>query len=146
VLSEEEDPIYSSLGEPVARITVARTMKFAPGTGNTRLRAVECLWSNFEAPVLQSLDIERSPVPKIEIGDLLAQLRKDRDEIDATIKVLTRTVARNYSPEAVALKKKNAPAKKSAPKKKGRVYTQAEKDAMSAKVKAAWAKRKRGKK
>ena len=140
VLSEEEDPIYHPLGEPVARFTVTRTLKFAPGTTIKREKAVECLWSNFEvAPELQAISEGIKRMPKIDTADLLQSLEKERDDIDAAIRALNRTIVRNFAPTTA---KRSPRSRTTTARKKRRSLTEAERAALSAKLKKVWAKRK----
>jgi len=85
-------------------------------------------------------------MPKIDSGDLITALHKERDEIDAAIRALTRTIQRDYAPCSPTAKKvrkaASKVASKAATKKKGRKYTKAGKKAMSLKLKASWVKRK----
>jgi len=66
----------------------------------------------------------------METTTLLEQLRKERDELSATISVLERRF--NSRPSTNGAK----------PKKHGKVWTAAEKAVLSRKLKAVWAKRK----
>jgi hypothetical protein len=132
ILSEYENPVYRPLGEPI-RIPTFK------GSGAP---AVECLWANFEPNYLN----ERTTMPKIDTAKLLAAMEQERDEIDAAIKTLNRTLQRNFAPPSGTTKrtakKTVKSASKAAPKKKGRKYTKAGKKAMSLKLKASWVKRK----
>jgi hypothetical protein len=138
VLSEYQDDgdFYRVLGDPILRI---------PTFKGNNAPAVECVWSNFGPNYLN----ERTTMPKIDTAKLLAAMEQERDEIDAAIKTLNRTLQRNFAPPLGTTKrtarKTVKSASKAAPKKKGRVYTDAERKAMSQKVKAGW-KRRRAKK
>jgi hypothetical protein len=85
-------------------------------------------------------------MPKIDTAKLLAAMAQERDEIDAAIKTLNRTLQRNFAPPSGTTKrtarKTVKSASKAATKKKGRKYTKAGKKAMSLKLIATWAKRK----
>lgn len=130
VLSEyqDDDDFYRVLGDPILRI---RTYK---GTGEP---AEECLWSNFEPNYLN----ERTTMRKLDTAKLLETMKRERDEIDAAIKIMNRTLQRNFAPESPTAKTTKRPTKK-APKTKGRNYTKAQREAMSEKIKAAWRRKK----
>lgn len=134
VLSEyqDDDDFYRVLGDPILRIPTYK------GNGAP---AVECVWSNFEPSYLN----ERTTMPKVDTAKLLEKMEQERNEIDAAIKILNRTLQRDFAPPSGTMKrtarKTVKSASKAAPKKKGRVYTDAERKAMSQKVKAGWKKR-----
>ncbi|MFZ0478381.1 MAG: hypothetical protein WAL71_04475 [Terriglobales bacterium] len=69
----------------------------------------------------------------METTTLLEQLRKERDELSATISVLER---RLHHPQA------STNGATPTPKKHGKVWTAAEKAVLSRKLKAVWARRK----
>ena len=144
VLSEYENKgghgLYKVLGEPI-RSPVANRM--GTWTGHAA-HAVECLWSNFEvAPVLQSGISEGiKRMPKVDTATLLQSLEKERDDIDAAIRALTRTLARNFAP--ATLRTKRQPTNPS--KRKGHRWSEAQRKAMSDKLKASWAARGKSKK
>jgi hypothetical protein len=137
VLSEyqDDDDFYRVLGDPVLRIPTYK------GTGAP---AVECLWSNFEPNYLN----ERTTMPKVDTAKLLAAMEQERDEIDAAIKTMNRTLQRKFAPPSGTTKrtarKTVKSASKAATKKKGRKYTKAQREAMAEKVKAAWRRKKEG--
>ncbi len=134
-------------GEPI-RIRLQKSMD---NTNHrwTREYVTECLWSNFEAPVLESVVSEGiKRMPKIDTADLLQSLMKERDDIDAAIRALNRTLARNFAPTTSSRRTKAQPTKASGngSKRKGHKWSEAERKAMSAKLKASWATRKKGNK
>jgi len=121
--------------------------------------AEECLWSNFEPRFITEPILEGSNMAKIDLGDLLAELEKEKAAIQNTIDVLTRTAQRSFnapSMKQIVDKSAGRKAKRSAslsskkpqaaaadaPKKKGRKYTKAQREAMSKKLKARWKERK----
>jgi hypothetical protein len=67
-------------------------------------------------------------------------LQKDRDEIDAALRALTRVAYQDF-PQTPKVTHHTAP---TTTKRKRRQWTAAEKAAISKKVKAAWAKRRAG--
>jgi hypothetical protein len=152
VLSEYEDKgdhgLYRVLGEPI-RIRRRKCMENANHRW-TREYVTECLWSNFEvAPVLQSVISEGiKRMPKIDTAVLLQDLIKQRDDADAAIRAVQRTIQRNLEPAAASRRSKAHPAKASGNnfQRKGHKWSSAQKAAMSAKLKASWAARKKGKK
>ena len=149
VLSEYENKgghgLYKVLGEPIRSPVISR---MGTWTGYS-VRAVECLWSNFEAPVLESGVSEGiKRMPKIDTADLLQDLIKQRDDADAAIRAVQRAVQRNFEPATSNRRSKAQPAKGSGKrsKRKGRKWSEAQRAAMSAKLKASWAARKKDKK
>jgi hypothetical protein len=138
VLSEyenkEDHGLYRALGEPI-RIPVLKALNHGHNGWAKRL-ATECLWMNFEPPMLQSVNHERNHMPKVDTAELLLSLQKERDDIDAAIRALNRTVQRNFAPGSKA----TSPA--SSPKKKGHKWSPAKRAEMSRKLKEAWKKRK----
>jgi len=138
VLSEYENPVYAPLGEPI-RVRVPKAMMNANHTGGKTPTATECLWSNFTPNYLLQPLAERKLMAKVEIGDLLKKLEEEKAEIEASIRGLTRIVQKHYGP---GRKPSIKAASKRMPKKKGRAYTKEQREAMSRRVKAAWAKRK----
>jgi hypothetical protein len=138
VLSEYWNPIYAPLGEPI-RIRVDKPMANSNHTDGKRKEGVECLWTNFEPNYLT----ERNSMPKIDTGDLLAALQKDRDEIDAAIRALTRTINKNFSPDAPdGIKRSGAKVQKGSKKKRAsRPYPSPEtRRKLSEAAKKRWAK------
>ena len=154
VLSEYWNKVYAPLGEPI-RIAVRKSN---PRGGMGKI-AEECLWSNFEPRFITEPILEGSNMAKIDLGDLLAELEKEKAAIQNTIDVLTRTAQRSFnapSMKQIVDKSAGRKAKRSAslsskkpqaaaadaPKKKGRKYTKAQREAMSKKLKARWKERK----
>jgi len=145
VLSEYEgtDGMYRPLGEPI-RIPVYKS-HHAGGTGEL---VEECLWSNFDLleAVERTKERIKKQMPVVDTAKLIETLETERADIDAAIRALQRTVARNFPPPPKAAARKAArklkAGSKAATKKKGRTYTPAQKAAMSEKLKAAWRERK----
>lgn len=48
-------------------------------------------------------------MPKIDTADLLQSLMKERDDIDAAIRALNRTLARNFAPTTSSRRTKAQP-------------------------------------
>jgi hypothetical protein len=87
-------------------------------------------------------------MPKVDTAKLLEKMEQERNEIDAAIKILNRTLQRDFAPSSgttkrTARKTANS-ASKAVSKKKGRKYTKAQREAMAEKVKAAWRRKKEG--
>jgi hypothetical protein len=155
VLSEYFNEVYAPLGEPI-RIVVRKSNP----RGGMGQMAEECLWSNFEPRFITEPISGGSHLATIDLETLLKTLHRERDEIDAAIAVVTRTAQRNFNSPSVKQilsksagrrarrspslsSKKSQTAAADAPKGKGRKYTDAQREAMSKKLKAAWAKRKK---
>jgi len=140
MLSEYEgsDGMYRALGGPI-RIPVWKS-HYAGGTGKQLVN--ECLWTNFELPQCLTEERIKKQMPVVDTAKLIETLENERAEIDAAIRALQRTVARNFPPPPAKRAAKKSAAKADAPKKKGRIYTPAQKAEMSEKLRAAWRKRK----
>jgi hypothetical protein len=86
-------------------------------------------------------------MPKeMPISELLAKLQRERDEIDAALRQLTRVGYQDFPQSPVVKAKKShhkqMPAPAPAPAKKKHIFTAAEKANLSRKVRAYWKKRK----
>jgi len=96
VLSGYENETYRILGEPVYRTWIPRGMSRLRNVKGKRLEAEECIWSNFTPPLLLDYtSIIRSL--KMDDATLLEQWIKDREELDAAIQLLRRTIQRNFA-------------------------------------------------
>lgn len=138
---EGDDGMYRALGEPIRIPTFKSNHK-----GGIGAPVMECLWSNFEVEQCLTQERIKKQMPVVDTAKLIETLEKERDEIDAAIRALHRTVARHFPPppkQAAAPKAATkSAAKADVPKKKGRQYSPAQRKQMSERIKAAWKKRK----
>lgn len=134
-LSERDNPIYHPLGEPIARHWVRKGMSPLGHGGGKWVE--ECLWTSYQ-PVLDS-----EAMSDIKGSKLLEALYQQIEDAKSAIRAIT-LAQRGFDP-GTGSTTKVASGKSSAPKRKGPEWSKAKRKAHSVKMKALWAKRKKGK-
>lgn len=143
ILSEYNHPVYQPLtdrfGPPLKREVFKHGS--LPINGR-RPTATECLWANYDIRGILC------PEGTVDINHAIEQLEKRREEIDVAIRVLKSELANGISTAIKTGKPSGSPTGRHSKtaKKHGRRWSPEARAAMSARLKASWANRKKGKK
>lgn len=144
IMSEYPNEIYQPLtdkfGSPLEKPVIKHGTR--PGADGKRPSAIECLWANYDIRGILC------PEGTVDINHAIEQLEKRREEIDVAIRVLKSELGNDTGTAIRKGKPSGSPAGRHSKtaKKHGRQWTPEAREAMSARLKASWANRKKGKK
>jgi hypothetical protein len=135
ILSEYPNTIYQPLTDRFGSPLTIQTYKHGSRPVNgQRPKAVECLWANYDIRGILC------PEGMMDVNLMIEQLEKRKEELEITLKILRSEVGDKMA------RRQSKITPQSTSKKRGHKWSAAEKAAMSAKLKASWAGRKKGKK
>jgi len=144
IMSEYPNKIYQPLtdkfGPPLEIPVIKHGTR--PASDGKRPDAIECLWANYDIRGILC------PEGTVDINHAIEQLEKRREEIDVAIRVLKSELGNGTSMAMKKGKPSGSPAgrRSKSAKKHGRQWSPEARAAMSARLKASWANRKKGKK